>query len=282
MTSHGWVTVPGVMRTATLGLVNATNARDLGGFATADGRSVRRGLLFRANALNRLTDEDVLALGRLGLAHVIDFRHAEEIELTGPDRLPAAPACRLVSLPLFDPDHDVFTTVSAALRGVKGARSELLLRLSPQRGGAAAAMVELYRWFVASPVARETVATVVRMLASTESLPLLFHCTAGKDRTGWLSAVLLHALGVDRDAVVSDYLRTNDLNASGTAHLLATVAGRLEDPSVLLPLLEARAEYIEAAFDEVDAAYGGMDGYLRDGLEIDATTLAALRHSLLE
>lgn len=262
----------------TLGLANATNARDLGGVATVDGRRVRRGLLYRANALNRLTDADLNVLDGLGLACVIDFRHPREIELIGPDRLPANPPRRLVSLPLFDPAHDVFTTVSAVLTGRAGDDSVARLR----DGGAVAVMRELYRWFIDAPMARQVFGAALRIIVDDGALPLLFHCTAGKDRTGWLAAVLLGALGVDRDTVNADYLRTNELNAPGIAYVLAALAGRVDDPALLLPLLEARAVYLQEAFDAVDRHFGGLDGYLSAGLGLDAATLDRLRSRLLE
>jgi protein-tyrosine phosphatase len=273
----------GVTQVATLGLINATNARDLGGFGTADGRRTRRGRVFRANALNRLTDDDVLALGRLGLVHVVDFRHDEEIKLTGPDRLPDIPACRLVPVPIFDPDHDVFTLVNAAL-GRRRRSADTSAEAAPLEFPISTdvAMVALYRWFVTSPLAREAFAQVVRLVATAESLPLLFHCTAGKDRTGWLSAVLLTALGVDRDSIRADYLLTNELNAAGNAHIIAQVGARLADPAALAPLLEARLEYLDAAFDQAEDSYGGMDGYVREGLGLDEAVLDALRDNLLE
>jgi protein-tyrosine phosphatase len=261
-----------------LGLANATNARDLGGYLTVGGWRVRRGVLYRANALNRLTDDDIETLGRLSLACVIDFRHAHEIELIGPDRFPSTPPGRLVSLPLFDPGHDVFTTVSAMLTGRAGDQPAVLGR----DGLAASAMLELYRWFVTSPMAREAFATALRLIATPGRLPLLFHCTAGKDRTGWLAALVLSVLGVDREIVTDDYLRTNEHNAPGTAYILASVADRLEDPAILVPLLEARREYLETGLAEIDRRYGDLGGYLREGLGLDDETLAALRTNLLD
>ena len=270
------------MTNLSLGLANAANARDLGGYPAAPGRRVRHGMLFRANALNRLSDDDVAAVGRLGLACVVDFRHPHEIELIGPDLLPVPPPQRLVALPLFDLEHDVFTTVSAALRGTAGAEVPAKLRPDHAGGGAAEMMLELYRWFVTASMARHAFASAVRLIASADALPLLFHCTAGKDRTGWLAALVLSSLGVERDVIVADYLRTNDLNATGNAYVLAALADRVEDPTVLLPLLEARREYLAEGFAEVDRAYGGMEAYLADGLGLDGATFAALRANLLE
>jgi protein-tyrosine phosphatase len=112
-------------------------------------------------------------------------------------------------------------------------------------------------------------------------LPLLFHCTAGKDRTGWLAAIVLSALDVDRDTVLADYLRTTELNANGRDYMLSNLSERIASPDVVLPLIEARVEYLQAAFDEADSRFGGMDGYLRDGLGLDDAVLASLRANLL-
>jgi protein-tyrosine phosphatase len=263
---------------ATLGLERATNARDLGGHRTVDGRRVRRGLVYRADALSRLSDADLVRLGALGLACVVDFRHQVEITSGGADLLPATPPGRQVSLPLFDPEHDVFLTVSAVFTGRTGSAG--LDRFVD--GGGEAAMRDIYRWFVSSPMGREGFASTLRLIAEPGGLPLLFHCTAGKDRTGWASAVLLTALGVDRATVTADYLRTNELMQPENTARLLTQRGRVPDAGRILPLLEARTEYLDAAFDEAGHRYGSFDGYLREGLGLDDAVLDRLREILLE
>jgi protein-tyrosine phosphatase len=261
-------------------LVNAANTRDLGGYPTADGRMVRRGVLYRASALSRLTDADLSRLAQLGLACVVDFQHPDEIAMVGPDRLPVPPPGRIISLPLFDPEHDVFTTVSALLTGRAGEDRVAQLRADHDGSAAVAAMLGLYRWMVRSATARQAFASVLRLIASGEALPLLFHCTAGKDRTGWLAAVVLSLLGVERAVVIDDYLRTNIANAEGTARVLARLSDHL--PTALLrPLLEARLDYLMAGFTEMEQAYGDVAGYVRDGLALDDATVAALRANLL-
>ncbi|MCI0688710.1 MAG: tyrosine-protein phosphatase, partial [Sporichthyaceae bacterium] len=214
-------------------------------------------------------------------ACLVDFRHPHEVELTGVDRLPEPPPPRLVRLPLFNTEHDVFTAVSALITGRAGPEVADVLRDDHASGGAVVVMRELYRWFVTAPVAQQAFASALRLVAAADALPLLFHCTAGKDRTGWLAAVIQSALGVVRGAVVEDYLRTNDLNAEGTRHVLASARDRVDDPALLLPLLEARPDYLEAAFAEVDRSFGDLDGYLRAGLGLDDAELAAVRTTLL-
>jgi protein-tyrosine phosphatase len=258
-----------------LGLQKAPNARDLGGYRGAHGRLVRRGLLFRSDALHRLSDSDLSTLAGLGLACLIDMRSPNEVEAQGVDRLPVPGPAQLVALPLHDPDNTIFMSVAA-----------MLGRSAPLSVGdgydAVGAMVEMYRWFVSSPLARQTFAAAVRIIAARDALPLLFHCAAGKDRTGWLAAILLSALGVSREDVIADYVRTEEHNAGTISYLLSVLAQRVADPHSARPLLESRREYVESALAEADQRYGGMDGYLRDGLGLDDATLAALRSHLLE
>lgn len=267
-------------RAVSLGLAKAMNARDLGGYPAGGGLMVRRGVLFRADALHRLSEEDVAAVARLKLACVIDFRSPEEIEFVGPDRLPTPSPGRLVALPIHDPDRNIFLAVSLLLDQTKGGVDRDSDR-DVGDGWAVTIMLELYRWFAGATAARQAFAAALRLIAAPDALPLLFHCTAGKDRTGWLSALVLSALGVDREVIIEDYVRTNERNAASNAYVLDLLARRVPDPAALVPLLQARPEYLEAAFMEVERLYGDIDGYLREGLELDEATLAALRANLL-
>ena len=142
-------------------------------------------------------------------------------------------------------------------------------------------MANLYRGFVHNPGSRAAFAQTLRLIAAPEQLPLLFHCTAGKDRTGWLSAVLLTALDVDQDVIVADYLRTNEVAIGLHDVILSLLEGKVPDPSVILPMVQARPAYLEAGFAEAQRLYGGMARYLRDGLDVDEDRLAALRTNLL-
>jgi protein-tyrosine phosphatase len=257
-----------------LGLTGAPNARDLGGVSAADGRTIRAGLVFRAPALGRLTDSDVAALGRLGLTDLLDLRHGSEIEMAPPDRLPAGP--QVAHIPIFDPAHPVFTYVSAVLLG-----HDLNRYAALAAEGTPAAMLAIYRWFVRDPAARAGFGTALRRIAAASG-PLLYHCSAGKDRTGWLSALLLGALGVDRPAIVEDYLLTNEVSAVDMDKVVELLNARKGvPPDVLRPVLDAAPEYLDAAFAQVDTEFGGLDRYLRAGLGLDDAELDGLRRRLL-
>jgi protein-tyrosine phosphatase len=257
-----------------LGLIGAPNVRDLGGLVTADGRTIKPGLVFRASALGRLTDDDVATLGRLGLTDLLDLRHGSEIEHAPPDRLPAGPA--VAHIPIYDPAHPVFTYISAVLLG-----HELDGYASLVVEGTPGAMLEVYRWFVVSPPARSAFGTAMRRIAAASG-PLLYHCSAGKDRTGWLSAILLDALGVDRDTVLADYLLTNEVTAVDVTKIIELLEVRRGVPVELVrPVLSAAPEYLDAAYQEVEKLYGTMDRYLREGLGLADDELVALRDRLL-
>lgn len=265
MRAQGWV------------LEGAPNSRDLGGHLGAGGRRVRAGRLIRSAALGRLTDDDLPVLGKLSVACVVDLRDGSEMAVAPPDRLVGDP--RVVHLPVHDPRHPVFTYVSAVLLG-----HDLTSYAALAREGTPAAMAAIYRWFVTDDGARASFAAAVRLAARPANLPLLFHCSAGKDRTGWLSAILLTALGVDPAAIRDDYLRSNELTESLQEVILAAMQARQPslDIEAVRPVLQVRPEYLDAAYGEVERVYGSFDGYLRDGLELTDQFIRTLRDELLE
>ncbi len=256
--------------------MGAPGARDLGGLPTTDNRRVRRGVLFRAPALGRLTDDDIDALRALRLAEVLDLRFGQEILEAPPDRLPAGP--HLAHIPIHDPDQPVFGFLAGVLAEVATPQAEHL-----RREGTAVAMLAVYRAFVSSPVVREGFATAARRVVDLAGAPVLYHCTVGKDRTGWLSAILLGALGVDRATVTADYLRTNTDRAELTEKLVALAQQRRGiEPDLLRPVLAADPAYLDAAYERADTEYGSFSGYLTEGLGLTANDLADLRANLLE
>jgi protein-tyrosine phosphatase len=144
-------------------------------------------------------------------------------------------------------------------------------------------MRDAYRAFVTDY--SEVWASMFQRLAQAESLPTVVHCTAGKDRTGFASAIVLLALGVPEETIFEDYLSTNYYQQNFLRFVLRWVplySFFRTDPEDLLPLLEARREYLQTSLDEMVTRYGSIDAYLEQALGLDAELRVKLEHHLLE
>ena len=255
-------------------LDGAANVRDIGGYRSSHGLVVTRGRLFRGDSLSQLTDPDVEHLDHLGLRTVVDFRTPGEVLLSGTDRLPYG--IEFAGLPVGGGDlGEIYELIACG--DYERQQREL------GDGRAAELMVDINRGFVADPRQRGAFGAALRLLCSPGRLPLLYHCTSGKDRTGWMTAIVLTALGVPRELVLRDYLVSNDLHRTGYAKLRLDLVktGIVRDPELLWPILEQSATYLSAAFEEVDRRYGSFDRFLADGLEVDEAMLSELRRALL-
>jgi protein-tyrosine phosphatase len=237
-------------------LQGASNFRDVGGYRNADGRRVRRGQVFRSDHLAGLTDEDRVRLQALGIAHSLDFRGAAECEAT-PYALAGVQRVALTIEP----------TVIARLQAL------VAQGVVPTTEETVDLMRETYRDFV-----NHNAATFGRFLKHLleQPTPQVFHCTAGKDRTGFAAALLLSALGVDRPTIEHDYLLTNqlykrDARMEGQGH-----------PHVMKVLWQVQPEFLHAAFDAVDAQHGGMRDYLHGAIGLSPQEMAALQRLMLE
>jgi protein-tyrosine phosphatase len=245
------------------------NLRDVGGCATRTGRRVRTGLLYRSSGLDALAPHDVDALARLGILTVYDLRTTREQE-AAPDRLPAGTRHVPVDV-LADWTDGGPGRLFAWFQDPPAARGAL------GDGGAEALWVEQYRAFVRRPGARAAFGALYRDLASGAHRPALVHCATGKDRTGWAAAALQLLLGVPEDAVMEHFLESRHHLPPLVEPMLAAFASGGGDPELLAPIVDVRPRYLEAAMDEVTAAYGSIEGYFGDGLGVDAATQAALR-----
>ncbi|WP_327150575.1 tyrosine-protein phosphatase [Nocardia sp. NBC_01329] len=223
-----------------LHLVGAPNARDLGGYRAADGRTVRTGIAFRTDQLDNLTPADLAELTRLGVREVDDLRTVYERAL-GPDRVPVGARANWYDMIGAAPLPELMSTLA---------------------GGN-----DLYRAFITAPGANQAVAGVLRDIAESgaEPGPVLFHCTAGKDRTGWTAAVLLTVLGVDRATVTEDYLLSNNYRAAAAGD----------------PVGGVRQEWLDAAFDQVARSYGSFDRYVSEGLGLSSAEVDTLKQRML-
>ncbi|WP_338894812.1 tyrosine-protein phosphatase [Streptomyces sp. TG1A-60] len=254
-------------------LTGVRNFRDVGGLPTVDGRRVRHGVLFRSGHLAHATDEDTAFLASLGLHTVFDFRNAADQKLEGPDV--ELPGVRNVNLPLSDPaDGAEFWKM------VRDGDLDQLRALLDD-GKAAGRMITSYRTIVKHRTAEHS--RVLHALAE-DSVPALMHCAAGKDRAGLSIAVTLLALGVEREAVVADYLESNAKHRRYKVHRSSTSASAYspEIMELLSPLFDARAEYLQAALDTVEETWGNVDTYLEQGLKVTPQTRELLRERLLD
>lgn len=244
-----------------LRLASADNFRDVAGpgYPTEDGGAVRRGVFYRSNEL-RLSDEDSSALADLGLRHVVDLRSQLEID-RHPD--PEVAGAEWVH----------FDVIGIPMEEVAGLTD---------RAGAVDVMHHVYRSFVETETSRTAFGELFRHLATGG--PQLYHCTAGKDRTGWVSALLLHIAGVDDATIESDYLLTNQLTASSRARAEGSLRHHLGPDAVEVfePTLVADIAYLRTAYESVEQAYGDRAAYLREGLGLDDGTVGRLRELLVE
>ncbi|MDH6212913.1 tyrosine-protein phosphatase [Streptomyces pseudovenezuelae] len=254
-------------------LTGVRNFRDVGGLPTVDGRRVRQGVLFRSGHLAHATAEDAVFLSSLGLHTIFDFRNAADQKLEGPDV--ELPGVLNVNLPLTDPAHGAdFWTM------VRDGEIEQLREILGD-GKAANRMINSYRSIIRTRTAEH--ARVLHSLAE-DSAPALMHCAAGKDRAGLSIAVTLLALGVEREAIIADYLESNakhrryKVRRSGSSES----AYSPEVMELLSPLFEARAEYLTAAFETIEETWGDVDTYLEQGLGVTPEIRERLRERLLD
>ncbi|MFB7224752.1 tyrosine-protein phosphatase [Streptomyces sp. NPDC002596] len=254
-------------------LAGVRNFRDVGGLPTTDGRRVRYGRLFRSGHLAHATDEDAAFLGGLGLHTIFDFRNAADHRLDGLDV--DLPGVRNVNIPLSDPADG-----AEFWRMVRDGDIEQLRSILAD-GKGAARMTASYKSIIRDRTAEHS--RVLHALAE-DSVPALMHCAAGKDRAGLSIAVSLLAVGVEREAIEADYLKSNDPHRRYKVRRTDTSATGMspEVMELLSPLFDARAEYLAQAFSTIEETWGSTDRYLAEGLKLTPEILERLRGRLLD
>jgi protein-tyrosine phosphatase len=234
-------------------LSGCLNFRDLGGYPTADGRALRWRQVFRSDALHHLTRHDVVRLrDELAIGDVIDLRSSAELRSEGRGAL-AVEAIRFHHHPLYDGES--------------------------VRGAPSADMLLAERYTLLAKFAQRPIASVIDTLAATDA-PAVYHCAAGKDRTGVVSAVLLGLLGVPDEVIVADYAATQE-NLDAIIERLMSTKGYHTMLSALPPdTLHAEPQTMLTFLENMRTAYGSMEGYAR-AAGSSPDTIERLRDRLL-
>ncbi|MBB4933104.1 protein-tyrosine phosphatase [Lipingzhangella halophila] len=265
-------------------LANAPNFRDLGGRATSDGARVRRGMVYRSDSLAWLDESDLATLERIGLRQVMDLR-ADVERAKHADRLPDG-----VEYTTLDvnpkPAGGTRGTGEGADRHFAGDLASVLAEPELARevlsdGGGERFMHNVNRVLVTSDAARAGYAELLTRVA-TGPTAAVFHCSAGKDRTGWAAALILSLLGVPWATIVSDYLVSNLRMDNIQRWIYAKSDENGIDRTLVDPILGVRRRYLQTAFAEVERVHGTVEEYVRDGLKLDPEIIDALRARLLE
>jgi protein-tyrosine phosphatase len=253
-----------------LPLEGAANFRDLGGYPTSDGRHVKWGLVYRSSHLASLTAADYAYLGRLGIKLVCDLRTDGE-RRRFPTVWQGSAKPEIMPASILKETDVVLTRERLKQLATPGPSSDLSSTYD--------------RMVVESPA---QYGRVIRRLAHGD-LPAVTHCTAGKDRTGVFSAILLTMLGVPRQFVVDDYMLTGDymlseegLRRAASDWKTLTGAATPPEPQVLKAIYTMHPEAITGTLDTIDRTYGSFDAFVRTGLTLSDADVAALRSRLLE
>jgi protein-tyrosine phosphatase len=251
-------------RVRVLPLKGGRNFRDLGGYATADGRQVKWGVLFRSGSLHKLTPEDWEHLAGRGVRALCDFRSTRERE-SEPVLLSGYPDISYWSRDYRTSFAELRALMRTGFASGEEARQAMLCGFRELPFEQSSAYRQLFAYLQEGRV------------------PLIFNCSAGKDRAGTAAALILRALGVVRSTVVEDFTLTNEVLNLRKVLLdhPATSLTRLP-PEVVDAIIRADPEYIATALDSIDRRHGSIEGYLRDQLGVDTPALQRIRDALLE
>jgi protein-tyrosine phosphatase len=246
------------------------NFRDLGGYRNSAGQQVKWGLLYRSDSLKAASSRDLRALQRLPLVEIIDLRSEMEQQMA-PDRLPDIPGMRFLALPIMDANSRL--TVEARERIVARRYDDV----HPDE-----LLNEAYAAFVRQFTPQYQV--FFRELLAAQGRPILWHCTAGKDRTGFAAALLLRILQVSMTTILQDYMLTQiywQRSLWKTALYLTLIRGR-RAVRLVRELSGAKEEYLQTAFATIDQDYGSFDAYVHSGLGLTEAEIQTLRQRYLE
>lgn len=247
-----------------------SNFRDLGGYAAADGAQVKWGVLYRSGNLAKAKSADLKRLESLDIHTIIDFRSDLERE-KDPNRLPPSNNIKTRSLPILDPSTSSWSKeLRAAIQTNKFQYFDPFEKMGEWYQVLAVENVDQYKCFI-------------HAVLKAQGAPVLWHCTAGKDRAGLAAAILLRLLGVHQDAVVKDYLLSAKYadQRRSLIMLLRLTRGKEVAENVQI-FMRVQKEWIEAAFRAIDLHWGSFETYSHEALDVSGEQINQLRHNLLD
>jgi protein-tyrosine phosphatase len=247
------------------------NFRDLGGYPAADGRQVKWGLLYRSGTLAEASRADLEGLRRLQLHSLVDFRSALEKE-EEPNRLPDPAGFEVIEIPTLDGGDN--TAAAEIIRRIEHGDFD---DFDPD-----AFMLEANRTFADSFTPQFT--EFLQVVQNADGKPVLWHCSAGKDRTGFAAAILLRILGVPQQVVVDDYAMSKEYSLAARQRELMLVRLFKGDAAAdkLAVIMGVEKPWLEAGFAHIDEEYGSFERYVREGLGLSDADVLRLRETLLE
>ena len=238
-------------------LEGASNFRDLGGYPAQNQKHVKWGQIYRSADISKLTENDLKTLDKLQLLTVCDLRGPDELK-TNPDRLPDG--ITYINLPAGS------ESVKASTNYAGMNRDSLMLSFYTRTDHLKAKYQPVFE----------------QLLSLYDGKALMFHCTAGKDRTGVGAALILSALGVPKEYVIADYAATNVYWKDARERMMQAMAKSGMAESSLKSMLAANPKYIETFLQTIDTKYGSMDNFLRKELELDRAKIERLKSLYLE
>ena len=243
----------------------AYNTRELGGYKTTYGKSVKWGVLFRSDKLSDISENDQKYLQSLGIKRIVDFRSEEE-KTEDPNIIPEG--INYIETPI-NVDGAMRSKIEAVLKGETN--KEVISFLVDANKEFVTNYTRVYEDFLRGLI--------------DEDGPTLFHCTAGKDRAGFAAAITLIALGVSKEDVIEDYMKTNVF----TKHRIDEMIDKIKlmslyqaDAEILRPLIGVEQIYIETAFKTAEEKYGSLENFIREGLNISDEEIKILRNKFVE
>lgn len=259
------------------------NFRDLGGYKTSDGKTVKNGLVYRSDALSKLSDQDLATLKAIGLKTIVDFRQEQEIlkdanvsipETKSYHLSPHAPLAQLSTGNLIDDKLKIDKLL--ALSKDEAAWAKMM-----EKGDAMALQMKEMAF---DDYSLGKFREVFELLMNPASLPLVFHCKGGKDRTGLMAMLFLLALGVSKDDIIADYMLTKDCMAARNERRMNEYRSYTDDPKVLdylASLMATKRSYIEIVFASIEKDYDSYEAYLHQALKLSSADIMKLKEIYL-